>query len=564
MTQKSAAATPEHVAPQELPFPPLNRGWGWLAWFSTTDHKKIGILYIVTSLFFFGVGGIEALLIRIQLAAPNARVLTPAEYNAIFTMHGTTMIFLVVMPILIGLANFLVPLMVGARDVAFPRLNALGYWVFLLGGVVIYLALFTGSLANAGWFSYAPLSEYAFSSRPGMDYWIVGLIETGVGTIGAAVNLIVTTVRYRAPGMTWRRMPLFVWMMFITSLLILFALTPLNAGLIMLLGDRILHMHFFRANASGGSAILWQHIFWFFGHPEVYIMALPAFGIISEVIPVFSRKPIFGYNFVAGSGVAIGLLSFAVWVHHMFAVGLGVPLNAAFSGASMLIAVPTGVKIFNWSTTMFQGHIRLKTPLLFAAAFIIQFVIGGITGIMFAVVPIDWQLTDSYFVVAHFHYVLFGGTMFALWAGVYYWFPKFTGRLLHERLGKWHFWLAVVGFNMTFFVQHILGLIGMARRTYTYPNLPGYFALNLISTIGAFILAVSVVLFLWNLVWSFRKGEIAGDNPWDAWTLEWATTSPPPEHNFVRLPPVNSARPLFDLAHPEMADGISKRTEGHA
>jgi cytochrome c oxidase subunit I len=564
VAQKSMGAAPEALSPHEHPFPPLNRGWGWLTWFSTTDHKKIGIMYMVTSLFFFGVGGIEALLIRIQLAAPNAKVLSPQEYDAIFTMHGTTMIFLVVMPIFIGLANYILPLMVGARDVAFPRLNALGYWVFLLGGIVIYLALFTGSLANAGWFSYAPLSESAFTSRPGLDYWAAGLIETGVGTIAAAVNLIVTVVRYRATGMTWRRLPLFVWMMVITSLLILFALTPLNAGLIMLLGDRILHMHFFRANASGGSAILWQHIFWFFGHPEVYIMALPAFGIMSEVVPVFSRKPIFGYTFVAGSGIAIGLLSFGVWVHHMFAVGLGVPMNAAFSATSMLIAVPTGVKIFNWSTTMFQGKLRLDTPLLFAAAMIIQFVIGGITGVMFAVAPIDWQLTDTYFVVAHFHYVLFGGSMFGLWAGIYYWYPKVTGRMMSERLGKWHFWLAVIGFNMTFFVQHILGVMGMARRVYTYPNLPGYGTLNLISTIGAFILGTAVVLFLWNIVWSFRKGKVAGDNPWDAWTLEWATTSPPPEHNFERLPPVRSARPLFDLAHPELADAHAAQPEGNA
>jgi len=565
VTQESISVTDGAATPHALPFPPLTRGWGWLAWFTTTDHKKIGILYMVTSLFFFGVGGIEALLIRVQLAAPEAKVLTPQEYNNIFTMHGTTMIFLVVMPIFIGIANYMVPLMVGARDVAFPRLNALGFWVFLLGGVVIYLAGFTGSLADAGWFSYAPLSEFSYSSRPGVDYWIVGLIETGVGTIGAAVNLLATIVRYRAPGMTWRRMPLFVWMMMITSLIILYALTPLNAGLIMLLGDRVLHMHFFRANVSGGSAILWQHIFWFFGHPEVYIMALPAFGIMSEVVPVFSRKPIFGYTFVAGSGVAIGLLSFMVWAHHMFAVGMTTAMNGAFSAASMLIAVPTGVKIFNWSTTMFRGRIRLDTPMLFAAAFIIQFVIGGITGVMFAAVPVDWQLTDSYFVVAHFHYVLFGGSMFGLWAGVYYWFPKITGRMMDNRLGKWHFWLAVVGFNMTFFVQHILGLVGMPRRVYTYPALPGYFAMNLISTIGAFILGAAVVIFLWNLVVSFRRGKPAGDNPWDAWTLEWATTSPPPEHNFEKLPPVRSARPLFDLNHPDLAEVTPHpETEGNA
>ncbi len=552
----------ESLSPHALPFPPLNRGWGWLVWLSTVDHKKIGILYIATSVFFFFVGGIEALLIRIQLAAPNAKVLTPQEYNAIFTMHGTTMIFLVVMPLLIGLANYLVPLMVGAQDVAFPRLNAFGFWVFLFGGVLIYLAAFTGSLADAGWFSYAPLSEFAYSSRPGVDYWIVGLIETGIGTIAGAVNLLTTIAVFRAPGMTLRRLPLFVWMTGVTSFIILFALTPLNAGLIMLLGDRLLHTHFFLANpAGGGSAILWQHIFWFFGHPEVYIMALPAFGIVSEVIPVFSRKPIYGYPFVAGSTVAIGLLSFAVWAHHMFAVGLGAPLNVAFSVGSMLIAVPTGVKIFNWSATMFRGKVRLATPMLFAAAFLIQFVIGGVTGVMFAAVPIDWQLTDSYFVVAHFHYVLFGGSMFAVWAGAYYWFPKITGRMMDERLGRWHFWLAVLGFNLTFFVQHILGIMGMPRRVFTYPDMPGYAALNLVSTIGAFILGAAVLVWVWNIIHSWRKGATAGDNPWDAWTLEWATSSPPPQHNFEALPPIRGRRPLFDLAHPEQADW---KTEGHA
>ncbi len=545
----------DSITPHVVPFPPLTRGWGWLAWLTTVDHKKIGIMYIVASTFFFIIGGLEALLIRLQLAAPNAKVLTPGAYNAIFTMHGTTMIFLVVMPLLLGFSNYIVPLMIGAKDMAFPRLNALGFWVFLFGGALIYLGLATGSLADQGWFSYAPLSEFAYSDRPGVDYWIIGLIETGIGTISVAVNLLVTIVLYRAPGMTIRRLPLFIWTVGVTSFIILYALTPLNAGLIMLLFDRMLRAHFFMASTvSAGSAILWQHVFWWFGHPEVYIMVLPAFGMVSQVVQVFSRKPVFGYSFVVGSTVAIGFLSFAVYAHHMFTTGLGAPFNAAFSAASMLIAIPTGVKIFNWTGTMFRGRIRLATPMLFVIAFIIQFVIGGVTGVMFAAIPIDWQLTDSYFVVAHFHYVLFGGSMFAAFAGAYYWFPKMTGRMLSEGLGKLHFALMVLGFNMTFFVQHILGVIGMPRRVYTYPDLPGYGALNLVSTIGAFILGGSMLIFFYNVIVSARRGKIAGDNPWEAWTLEWATTSPPPEHNFEKLPPIRSRRPLWDLVNPDLAD----------
>ncbi len=520
---------------------------------STVDHKEIGLLYLGTALFFLLIGGIEALIMRAQLATPRNTLVSPQAYNALFTLHGTTMIFLVVVPLLVGLANYLVPLMIGAPDVAFPRLNALGFWVFALGGVLLYLGLATGSAPANGWFSYAPLAERAYASGAATNYWIVGLMEVGIGTIGGAINLIVTIVTMRAPGMTIRRLPLFVWMVLVTSVLILVAMSPLNAGLAMLLADRQLGTRFFDAT-GGGDPILWQHIFWFFGHPEVYIMALPAFGIISEVIPVFSGKPIFGYEFVAGSTVAIGVLSFGVWVHHMFAVGLGRPTDVVFSGASMLIAVPTGVKICNWTATMYRGSIRLTTAMLFAIAFLIQFVIGGVTGVMFATVPIDWQLTDTYFVVAHMHYVLFGGTFFAVLAGAYYWFPKMTGRMMSERLGRWNFWLTVVGFNLTFFVQHILGILGMPRRVYTYPDLPWYGTLNLISTIGAFILAGAIGLFVLNLWWSFRHGEPAGDNPWDAWTLEWATTSPPPEHNFDALPPIRGRRPLWDLAHPDQAD----------
>jgi cytochrome c oxidase subunit 1/cytochrome c oxidase subunit I+III len=520
-----------------------------LAWVSTVDHKRIGILYLLTSLFFFVCGGTEALLIRLQLARPNSHFLSPDAFNQIFTMHGTTMIFLVVMPTLVGFGNYLVPLMIGARDMAFPRLNAMSYWLFLFGGLLLHFSLLAGGAPAAGWFGYAPLSETPYNSTLGTDYWALALLVLGIGSVAGAVNIIATVITLRAPGLTIRRLPLFVWMTFVTAILIILALPVLNAALAMLLIDRRLHAHFFQA-FGGGSAILWQHYFWVFGHPEVYIMALPAFGMISEVIPVFSRKPIFGYEFVAASTVAIGVLSFGVWAHHMFADGLGHTSDVAFAASSMLIAVPTGVKIFNWIATMWGGALRLTTSMLFAVAFLIEFVIGGLSGITFAAAPIDWQVTDTYYVVAHFHYVLFGGTFFAVMAGIYYWFPKMSGRLLSERLGKWNFWLVVLGFNLTFFVQHFLGLMGMTRRVYTYPDLPGWGALNMVSTVGAFILGVAMIVFAANLVVSLRSGAVAGDNPWDAWTLEWATASPPPPHDFDQVPPVRGRRPLWDLAHP--------------
>jgi cytochrome c oxidase subunit I len=468
------------------------------------------------------------------------------------------MIFLVVVPLLVGFANYFVPLMIGAHDVAFPRLNALSFWLLLFGGLLLYYSFLAGGAPAAGWFSYAPLSEKAYSSSSGLDYWALGLLGIGAGTVAGAVNLIVTILKLRTPGMSLRRVPLFVWMVLVNSFIILFALPALNASLVMLLIDRLLNAHFFTA-AAGGSPILWQHYFWSFGHPEVYIMILPAWGMISEIIPVFSRKPIFGYAFVAASSVAIGFLSFAVYAHHMFTVGLGHPFDIAFSLASMLIAVPTGIKIFNWIATLWGGKIRFTTAMLFATSFLILFTIGGISGVTFAIVPIDWQMTDTYYVVAHFHYVLFGGTLFAILAGVYYWFPKMTGRLLSERLGKWHFWLTFIGFNLTFFVQHILGILGMPRRVYTYPDLPQWGELNLISTLGAFVLAVATLVFIWNVIATLHHGERAGDNPWNAWTLEWATSSPPPLHNFDRLPPIRGRRPLWDLAHPEDPDW--KRSE---
>ncbi len=536
-----------------LSIPAARPSGGVLAWLSTVDHKRVGILYMLVALFFFLVGGVEAMAIRAQLALPNLRFLSPEIYDQVFTMHGTTMIFLVVMPVLIGFAIYLVPLMIGARDMAYPRLNALSFWLLVAGGLLLYFSFAAGGAPDAGWFSYTPLSEKPYSAHAGLDYWALALLLLGFGTIASAINFIVTIATLRAPGMTMRRLPLFVWMTFVNSFLILFALPALNAALIMLLADRLLQAHFFDP-AQGGSPLLWQHYFWIFGHPEVYIMVLPAFGMISEIIPVFSRRPIFGYGFVAASTVAIAFLSYGVWVHHMFAVALGRIFLSVFAASSMLIAVPTGVKIFNWAATMVGGSIRLTTAMLFAIAFLLEFTVGGLSGVGFAVVPIDWQLTDTYFVVAHFHYVLFGGTAFALFAGAYYWFPKISGKMLNESMGRWNFWLVVIGFNLTFFVQHFLGLLGMPRRVYTYPNLPWWGVLNMISTFGAVILAFGVLLFCANVLVSLIFGAEAGSDPWDAWTLEWAAGSPPSPENFDRVPPVRSRRPLWDLKHPESPD----------
>jgi cytochrome c oxidase subunit 1/cytochrome c oxidase subunit I+III len=537
---------------ESLPW--LNSDEGLISWLSSVDHKQIGIMYILTAFLFFLVGGIEALMMRIQLGAPGNHVLSPQAYDQVFTMHGTTMIFLVVMPMLIGFALYFVPLMIGANEIAFPRFNALGFWVFLFGGLLLYYSFIGGGAPDAGWFAYAPLSTNpAFTPNSGMDYWGAGLITTGIGSISAGVNLIATVLTMRAPGMTMRRLPLFVWMSFANGVLLVLAIPALNASIAMLLFGRLLNAQFFNAPA-GGQPLLWQHAFWSFGHPEVYIMILPAWGMISEIIPVFSRRPIFGYEFVAAATIAIVFLSLVVWGHHMFTAGMGQPLDIAFAISSMLIAVPTGIKVFNWTATTWGGSIRFTTAMLFALAFIVQFTIGGVTGIMFAAFPVDWQMEDSYFVVAHLHYVLMGGTAFALWAGAYYWFPKITGKMLSEKLGKWHFWLAVVGFNVTFMVQHFLGFLGMPRRVETYPDLPYWHALNLISTIGSGILGAAVLVFVWNIIVSLRSGKPAGDNPWNAWTLEWATSSPPAVHSFEQVPPVRSRRPLWDLAHPENPD----------
>jgi cytochrome c oxidase subunit I len=532
---------------------PIKAPSGWASWLTTVDHKKIGIMYLVSAFFFFLVGGIEALLMRIQLGAPNNTFLSPDVYNQMFTMHATTMIFLAIMPLNVGFGNYVVPLMIGARDMAFPRLNALSIWLFIFGGLMLYFSFIAGGAPAAGWFSYTPLSEKAptFSPTHGVDYWIIGLTVTGVASIAGALNFIVTILNMRAPGMTFNRMPLFVWMTLIVSFLLVFAFPSLTVAQIELLFDRNFGTNFFKPDA-GGDPLLWQHLFWFFGHPEVYVLILPAMGVISEILPTFSRKPIFGYAFVAYSGVAIGFLGFTVWAHHMFATGLGPLADALFSAGSFLIGVPTGVKIFNWLATLYGGSISLKSPLYFAAGFVAMFTIGGISGISLASPPIDLQQTDTYYVVAHIHYVLFGGSIFGLFAATYYWFPKMTGRMLNDSLGKLHFWLLLIGFNVTFFPMHILGTEGMPRRYYTYEAGMGWDFWNLLETIGAFGMAFAILLFVINIVSSLRHGEPAPDDPWDAATLEWAVPSPPPAHNFEAIPVVHSRRPLWDTKYPDL------------
>lgn len=529
-------------------------------WIVTVDHKRLGVMYIATSLFFFAVGGIFAALMRAQLAFPNGKVLPPEVFNRIFTMHGTTMVFLVGMPFFAGLANYLVPLMIGARDMAFPRLNAFGYWMFLFGGILLYFSYIGGeglaghgTAPDVGWFAYSPLTERAFSRGTSTDYWILSIIVAGIGSTASAINVIATVISMRCKGMTLARMPLFVWLMLVVSAMVILALPPLTAAQIMLLLDRYLGAHFFDTQA-GGSALLWQHFFWLFGHPEVYILVLPGFACASEIIPVFSRKPIFGRAAMIGATVAIGMVSVSVWAHHMFAVGMSSTSNIFFVASTMLVGVPTGIKIFNWMATMYGGKLRFDTPMLFCVAFLFQFLIAGLTGIMLAAAPFDWQLTDSYFVVAHFHYTLLGGLMFTLFGAIYYWFPKATGKMLSETLGKWHFWLLVIGFHMTFDPLHFAGILGMPRRIYTYAPGRGWEGLNLVASIGVIFQAAAVACLIWNIIRSLRKGEPAGNDPWDAWTLEWSTSSPPPEYNFAIMPEVRSSRPLWDLKHPEDPD----------
>ena len=518
------------------------------AWLTTTDHKKIGIMYLVNSYFWFGVAGLLAVFIRAELANPGTQYFGEERYNQLFTMHGTTMIFLFVIPMLAGFGNYIVPLQIGALDMAFPRVNALSFWMLPLAGLTLYSSYLLGGPADAGWTEYAPLSEGvgAQGNAIGIDLWIVALLLVGTSSILGAVNFITTIFNMRAPGMTMFRMPLFTWTMLVTSLLVLLATPVFTSALVMLLIDRNLGGSFFNP-ANGGIAVLWQNVFWFYSHPAVYVMVLPGMGIISDVLPVFSRKPLFGYKAFVFATAGIGALGFSVWAHHMFATGQ--VLLPFFSIMTFLIAVPTGVKFFNWIATMFKGQISFPTAMLFAVGFLTMFLIGGIDGVFLASPPVDFALTETYWVVSHIHYVLFGGSVFAVYAGFYYWFPKFSGRKLNEGLGKLHFWLQFIGFNLTFFSMHILGLLGMPRRIQDYPALPDWVGLNQLQTVGALIIALSTAPFLANVVMTLRRKDRDPEDPWEGNTLEWYTTSPPPAHNFDSLPEIHSERPLFDLRH---------------
>ncbi len=534
--------------PQAFPRPKSPNGiWSWVG---TVDHKRIGTMYGIVSFMWFIVGGIEALMIRAQLASAENDLFGPDAYNQLFTMHGTTMVFLVIMPLSAAFFNWLIPLQIGARDVAFPRLNALSFWVFLFGSILINFSWVTGDAPNGGWFGYAPNSGTTFNPGLGMTYWVVGLNVLGVASIAAGLNFIVTILNMRAPGMDMFKIPIFTWMTLITSVLIVLAMPILAVAGIQLMTDRVYGTHFFNS-LGGGDPVMWQHIFWLFGHPEVYILILPAMGIVSEVLPTFARKPLFGYPFVVFAGAVIGFMGWFVWSHHMFTVGLGPAANTAFSISTMLIAVPTGVKIFNWLGTLWAGNIRLNTPMLFSISFIAMFTIGGLSGVMHASPPTDAQQQDTYFVVAHFHYVLVGGALLGIFSGIYFWWPKFTGYFLNEKLGIANWALMMIGFNLQFAPMHWLGMDGMPRRIYTYADNMGWETSNLAASVGGFILALGILIFIINVFYSKMNKVMAGDDPWDGRTLEWATSSPPPVHDFDEIPQVQYRDDFWFKKHPE-------------
>jgi cytochrome c oxidase subunit 1 len=529
-------------------------------WVTTVDHKRLGVLYIVYALIFLVIGGIEAGIMRIQLIRAHNDFVSPQVFNRMFTMHGTTMIFFVAMPLVFGFANYLVPLMIGARDMAFPRLNAFSFWLTAFGGLLLYFSLVganglygAGNAPDVGWFAYAPLTSRTFSVGHSTDFWTLSLLVSGFGSIGTAINILTTILCMRCPGMSLGKMPLLAWLNLVMSGMVILAVSPLTAAQLMLLVDRYLGGHFFDTQA-GGSAVIWMHFFWIFGHPEVYVLVIPAFAFASEIIPVFSRKAIFGYPVMVAATLCIGFIGMSVWAHHMFTVGMSSGANTFFVLSTMAIAVPTGIKIFNWLATMWGGKIEFKTPMLFCVGFLFQFLVAGLTGIMLSAAPFDWQLGNSYFVVAHFHYVIVGGILFTVFGAFYYWFPKMSGRMCNETLGKVHFWLFLIGFHLTFDFMHIPGLLGMPRRIYTYEPGRGWDVWNLIVTIGVVFQALGTTVFVINLLWSCFKGRAAGSDPWDAWTLEWSTPSPPPDYNFASIPAVRSRRPLWDLKHPADPD----------
>ena len=529
-------------------------------WVTTVDHKRLGILYVVYALIFLLIGGVEAAILRIQLIRPHNDFVSPQVFNRMFTMHGTTMIFFVVMPLVFGFANYLVPLMIGTRDMAFPRLNAFSFWMTALGGLFLYFSFLggdglygAGSAPDVGWFAYAPLTAKTFSVGHSTDFWALSLLSSGFGSIGTAINLIATILCMRCPGMTLGKMPLLVWLNLVMAGLEILAVSPLSAAQIMLVIDRYLGGHFFDTQA-GGSAVIWMHFFWIFGHPEVYVLVLPAFAFASEIIPVFSRKAIFGYPVMVVATIAIGFIGMSVWAHHMLTIVMCGCAYTFFVLSTMAIAVPTGFKIFNWLATMWGGKIRFATPMLFCIAFLFQFLIAGLTGVTLAVAPFNWQLGNSYYVVAHFHYVIVGAILFTAFGAFYYWYPKMSGKMLNEGLGKLHFWLFLIGFHLTFDFMHVPGILGMPRRIYTYEPGRGWDTWNLIVTVGVFFQAAGVLVFAFNLVWSYFRGKGAGKDPWDAWTLEWSASSPPPAYNYAIIPTVRSRRPLWDLKHPEDPD----------